>query len=213
MVSGSTNGAGDCPREPPAEACRRKESNQWLRRRLLQRQLHDGAALRISALTLRLGLLWHRSPPDGQAVQNCIDELQNELHTVLEELRDIAAKIYPPLLDEAGLGPALREVAHQLEAPITVVASRERFGAAAEGAAYFAVAQYLAALPASAQPTKVVIRRDNDELMLSVSDIDACHAELMDDQIWPLGGTVEMVDVVDGDRPGAATITVRIPCE
>jgi signal transduction histidine kinase len=212
MVSGSTNGAGDCPRDPPAEACRRKEKDQWLRRRLLQRQLHDGAALRISALALHLGLLRHRAL-DGQAVRSCIDDLQNELHTVLEELRDIAAKIYPPLLDEAGLVPALREVVDQLEIPVAVVASGERFGPAAEGAAYFAMAQCLAALSASAESMMVVVRRDNDELMLSVSGIDACHADLMDDQIWPLGGTVEIVDVVDGDGPGAGTITVRIPCE
>ncbi|HZE02665.1 MAG TPA: histidine kinase [Pseudonocardiaceae bacterium] len=212
MVAVSANGAGDCPRDPPAEACRRKERDQWLRRRLLQRQLHDGAALRISALTLHLGLLRHRAL-DGQAVRSCIDELQNELHTVLEELRDIAAKIYPPLLDEAGLVPALREVVDQLEIPVAVVASGERFGPAAEGAAYFAMAQCLAALSAGAQSTTVVVRRDNNELMLSVSGIDACHAELMDDQIWPLGGTVEIADVVDGVGPGAGTITVRIPCE
>lgn len=215
MVPRSTNGAGERPRDPPAEARRRKEKDQWLRRRLLQRQLHDGAALRISALTLHLGLLRHRAL-DGQAVRSCIDQLQNELHTVLEELRDIAAKIYPPLLDEAGLVPALREVADQLETPVAVVASGDRFGPAAEGAAYFAVAQCLAALPAGAQSMTVVVRRDNDELMLSVSGVDACQAELMDDQIWPLGGTidvVDVVDVVDGGRPGAGTITVRIPCE
>jgi signal transduction histidine kinase len=216
MVSRSTNRAGDRPRDPPAEACRRKEKDQWLCRRLLQRQLHDGAALRISALTLHLGLLRHRAPPPGAAVQDCIGELQNELHTVLEELRDIAAKIYPPLLDEAGLGPALREVADQLETPVAVVTSGERFGPAAEGAAYFTVTRCLAALPAGAPAMTVVVRRDNDELMLSVSGIDAGHAELIDDQVWPLGGTVDVVDgveVVDGDRPDASTIIARIPCE
>jgi hypothetical protein len=56
----------------------------------------------------------------------------------------------------------------------------------------------------------VLVRRDNDELMLSVSGADACHAELMDDQAWPLGGTVE---VVPGTQSGVSTITVRIPCE
>jgi hypothetical protein len=60
---------------------------------------------------------------------------------------------------------------------------------------------------------KVVVQRDNDELLLSVSGVEACQVELIDDQAWPLGGTVEVVEVVDGDRPGASTITVRIPCE
>jgi signal transduction histidine kinase len=210
MVSRSPDSVGDCPREVSAEACRRKEKDRWLRRRLLERQLHDGAALRISALTLRLGLLHHRGPPDGQAVQDCIGELQNELHAVLEELREVAGQICPPLLDEAGLGPALREVADQLQRPVTVVASAERFGPAAEGAAYYAVVQCLAASSGGVQSMKVVIRRENDDLMLSVSGIEARHAELLGDQAWPLGGTVE---VVAGDRPGTGSITARIPCE
>jgi signal transduction histidine kinase len=188
MVSRFPHRVGDDVDEPVAEACRRKNQDHWRRRRLLQRQLHDGAALRISALTLRLGLLEHRAAPDGHAVQGCIGELQDELHAVLEELRDVAAKIYPPLLDEAGLGPALREVAAALQAPVTVVASEERFGPAAEGAAYFATMQCL---------------------MLSVSGIAACHAELMD-EARPLGGTVE---VITESPPGASTVIARIPCE
>ncbi|MGH3781517.1 MAG: histidine kinase [Pseudonocardiaceae bacterium] len=210
MASGSANCAGDCPRERSAEVCRCREKDRWQRRRLLERQLHDGAALRISALTLHLGLLRHRGPLDGQVVLNCIDELQNELHAVLEELRNVAGQLYPPLLDEAGLGPALREVADQLETPVAIVTSGERFGPAAEGAAYFAAARCLATRPGGAQAIRVVVQRENDQLMLSVSGVEACHAQLMDDQAWPLGGTV---DVVDGDRPGASTITARIPCE
>jgi signal transduction histidine kinase len=209
MVSRFPHRVGDDVDDPVAEACRRKNQDQWRRRRLLQRQLHDGAALRISALTLRLGLLEHRAAPDGRAVQDCIGELQDELHAVLEELRDVAAEIYPPLLDEAGLGPALREVAAALQAPVTVVASEERFGPAAEGAAYFATMQCLAAQPAEAQSMKVVVRRENDRLMLSVSGIAACHAELMDD-VGPLGGTVE---VITESPPGASTVIARIPCE
>ncbi|MGB9280774.1 MAG: histidine kinase [Pseudonocardiaceae bacterium] len=213
MTNGSTSRAGHRPSEPPVQEYRRKERDQWLRRRLLERQLHDGAALRISALTLRLGLLRQGALPDGRSVQDCIDELQDELHAVLEELRAVAGQIYPPLLDEAGLGPALQEVAERCARPFAVVASGERFGPAAEGAAYFAVAQCLAALPADAPTVDVVLRRENDELVLSVSGVEACHAELMDHQTWPLGGTVKVVSPAAGDRSGISTITARIPCE
>ncbi len=212
MILRSAHRASDPPCEPHGEAGRRRERDQWLRRRLLQRQLHDGAALRISALTLRLGLLRHHSPPDGQAVQDCIGEFQDELHAVLEELREVAAKIYPPLLDEAGLGPALQEMADQLQTPVAVVASGERFGPAAEGAAYFAVADCLASLP-GARAVKVVVRREGDELVLSVSGVDSCHAELIDDRALPLGGTVDVGDGAEGDRSDAGTITARFPCE
>jgi signal transduction histidine kinase len=213
MVSGAANQANDCLHEPPAEASRRREKGRWLHRRLIERQIHDGAALRISALTLRLGLLRHRESPDKQAIQRCIDELQDELHAVLEELRHVAALIYPPLLDEAGLGPALRAVADQHERPVAVVASGERFGPAAEGAAYFAVARCLAALPGGAGTTEVVVERENDQLVVAVSGLEACHAEFMHDQAGPLGGTVEVISMPDGHRPGSSKIIARIPCE
>jgi hypothetical protein len=221
MIPGSVHRVGDCPREHRSEAGRRRERDQWLRRRLLQRQLHDGAALRISALTLRLGLLRHSAPSDGKVVQDCIGELQDEMHIVLEELREVAATIYPPLLDEAGLGPALREVADKLQVQVAVVASGERFGPAAEGAAYFAVADCLASLP-GARVVKVIVRREDGELVLSVSGVDACHAELIDDRALPLGGTVDIVeetdlvagaDVIIGDGSDTRTITARFPCE
>ncbi|MGH3866637.1 MAG: sensor histidine kinase [Pseudonocardiaceae bacterium] len=189
MVLGPEPRAGDRPPDPPGEACRHQEKgqcqerDQWVCRRLLERQLHDGAALRISALTLRLGLFQHDGPPEQAALQAFIAELQDELHAVLEELRDVAGQLYPPLLGEAGLGPALREVADRMGRPVVILESGERFGLAAEGAAYFAVAQCLASLPAGAPAAEVILRRETDELMLSVS------------------------------RPGASTITARIPCE
>ena len=210
MVFGSGHRDGDHPHETPVEACRRQEKDQWMCRRLLERRLHDGAALRISALTLRLGLVQHDTPPEPAALQACVGELQDELHAVLEELRDVADKLYPPLLNEAGLGPALREVADRMGKPVVIVESGERFGLAAEGAAYFAMAECLASLPAGAPAVEVVVRRERDELMLSVFGVDVRHAPLVDDRARPLGGTV---DVVEGDRPGASTITARIPCE
>jgi len=56
---------------------------QWLGRRALERQLHDGAALRISALALRLGLLRHTVPDAGPDLRTAVEDLQDELHLVL----------------------------------------------------------------------------------------------------------------------------------
>src|SRR5688572_20909599 len=84
---------------PARDARLRAEREQWQRRRRLERQLHDGAALRISALSLQLGLFRHRVPEGEPDLHASIDGLQDELHAVLQELRDVAGKIYPPLLD------------------------------------------------------------------------------------------------------------------
>lgn len=218
MILGSAASSDEppLPVRPGGGTGARREQDAWLRRRRIERQLHDGPALRISALALRLGLLRTGAQPEGPRTEppaghppDRIGELQDELHTVLEELREVADKIYPPLLDRAGLGPALREVAARADTPVAVAVSGGRFGPAAEGAAYFAVATCLATLPAGARAMTVVVRREDGGLLLSISGAGAGHAELMSDQARPLGGTVE---VADGNEPGAGTIIARIPC-
>ena len=196
--------------DPPAgddvARLRRMAQRQWAARRDLERRLHDGAALRVSALTLRLGLLSHLHPDDAQDLRAAVEGLQDELHLVLQELRDIAGRLYPPLLDEAGLGPALREAAGRYAVPVRIDAPDERFGPDVEGAVYFAV---LGCLPdGTATPVEVVIRREADVLRVLVSGVDACHAGTVHDGVRLLGGTV-----ATGESPaGDALITVRIPC-
>jgi signal transduction histidine kinase len=193
---------------PAREARLAAEREQWLLRRSLERQLHDGAALRISALTLQIGLFRHRVTEAEPDLHASIDGLQDELHAVLQELRDVACKIYPPLLDEAGLGPALREAAHRMEMTVRVKAPADRFGPVAEGAAYFAVAGCLEAVAPRKSCLDVVVRRDDHILVVDVVGVDLCHADAMLAPVRRLGGAI---DVAGG--PGAGTITVRIPCE
>jgi signal transduction histidine kinase len=189
-----------------ALAGRRCEHDDWERRCRLERQLHDGAALRISALTLQLGLFRHRLPMAEAALRESVDCLQEELHVVLQELRDVAGKIYPPLLTEAGLGPALREAADRLSACVRVEVPQVRFDPATEGVAYFAVTGCLEALTGDA-PVEVLVRRDADVLVVRVIGVDVRLAEPMQDQVRRMGGTV---DVAGG--PGTGTIIARIPC-
>ncbi|HEX5811170.1 MAG TPA: histidine kinase [Pseudonocardia sp.] len=196
--------------DPPAgddvARLRRMAQQQWAARRDLERRLHDGAALRVSALTLRLGLLSHLHPDETQDLRVAVEGLQDEMHLVLQELRDIAGRLYPPLLDEAGLGPALREAAGRYAVPVRIDAPDERFGPDVEGAVYFAV---LGCLPdGTATPVEVVVRREADALRVLVSGVDACHAGTVHDGVRLLGGTVE----VDESPAGGALITVRIPC-
>jgi signal transduction histidine kinase len=197
---------------PTREVRIHTEREQWRLRRSLERQLHDGAALRISALALQLGLLRHRVTTTEPDLHASIDVLQDELHAVLQELRDVAGKIYPPLLDEAGLGPALREVADRLDRPVRVDAPADRFGPAAEGAAYFAVAECLETASASgasdASCLDVVVRREGRTLAVDVVGVDLRHAVAMLGVVRRLDGAIDVTG-----RPAAGTITARIPCE
>jgi histidine kinase len=209
--SSELTGGAARPEESLGATQRRREAEQWVRRRLLERQLHDGASLRISALALRLGLLRYQSPRDEDDWQQRIAELQDELHAVLQELRAVSAQIYPPLLDQAGLGPALRELADQSDADVEIIAGTDRFGPVAEGAAYFAVAECLAARPAGGRAVlRVTIERAEQDLLLTAIGVGPEQVGSMLDQAHPLGGTVNLFE---GDTPDNGTITVRIPCE
>jgi hypothetical protein len=202
--------------EDDATRLRRTAQRQWAARRDLERRLHDGAALRVSALTLRLGLLRHRHPGSAHETgehefQAAVEELQHELHLVLQELRDIAGRLYPPLLDEAGLGPALREAAARCPAPVHVDAPDERFGPDVEGALYFAVLGWLPDEPGPC--VEIVVRRDGDDVVVLVSGVDACQT-VVSDGVRMLGGTVVVGPESDtaSDTAGISAITVRIPC-
>ena len=206
---------GSAAIDPPVEDdptwLRRTAQRQWAARRDLERRLHDGAALRVSALTLRLGMLRHLHPGDQEHGEHdfrtAVEDLQDELHLVLQELRDIAGRLYPPLLDEAGLGPALREAAGRCPAPLRVDEPDERFGPDVEGAVYFAVLGCLPDEPGP--PVEIVVRRDGDDVVVLVTGIDACQT-VVSDGVRLLGGTVVAGSV--SDPAGISAITVRVPC-
>jgi hypothetical protein len=134
--------------------------------------------------------------------------LQGQLHTVLQELRVIADQIYPPLLQEAGLGPALREFAGRVPVQVRVHAVDDRFDTAVEGVAYFAVVEALEGLGPDAGSVDVTVRRDAGCLALDLADLDTARANTVRDHIRWVGGAVE---IVAGQTLG--TIKVRIPCE
>ncbi|MBB3086218.1 histidine kinase [Geodermatophilus sabuli] len=192
-----TAGAGDC----------RAEHEQWQRRLRLQRRLHDGASLRISALVPQLGVVRNRVPEARPDLDASIEELQDQLHTVLQELREIARVIYPPLLDLAGLAPALKEFADRVPVPVRVEVAEERLGAAVEGAAYFAVTGCLGDLRPGGPPVDVVARRAGAELVVTLTGVPPRLAVGVLDQVHGLGGQVR----TSGD-PEDGTIEARIPC-
>jgi hypothetical protein len=92
--------------------------------------------------------------------------------------------------------------------PVRVDASDDRFGPAAEGAAYFAVVGCLEAVAPGTAGLDVVVRREDQMLAVDVVGVELRHADAMLGAVRRLDGAI---DVAGG--PHAGTITVRIPCE
>ncbi len=109
-------------------------------RRRIERDLHDGAQQRLLTLSYELRLA--RAAAEAAGDIRLAAELaasSEEVQAALEELRELAHGIYPVILTEAGLGPALETLADGAPLPVEVgKLPGERFPAAVERAAYVA---------------------------------------------------------------------------
>lgn len=109
-------------------------------RRRLERDLHDGAQQRLLALSFDLRLARSSAEQDGDArVIAALDDAVAEAQRALEELRELAHGIYPAILGEAGLAPALAGLADDAPLSVELRLLPERYDGSVEAALYVAV--------------------------------------------------------------------------
>src|SRR3984957_6222201 len=109
----------------------------------LERNLHDGAQQRLLALSydIRLAHAKAAAESDEQARLLLAHGLA-DVQASLGELRELAHGIYPAILTEAGLGPALATLADSASVPVELDdAVQGRYPEMAETAAYLMVAE------------------------------------------------------------------------
>jgi len=111
-------------------------------RRRLERNLHDGAQQRLLAASYELRLACSAATAAGEtALADAVAEASKQAQEAITDLRDLAHGIFPAILTEAGLEPALRSMADRAMLPVELdeVVSR-RYPPAVETAAYLLVA-------------------------------------------------------------------------
>jgi signal transduction histidine kinase len=178
-------------------------------RRRLERDLHDGAQQRLLALSydLRLARASAEAAGDVEAaalLASAVDEAQ----TALNELRELAHGIYPAILAEAGLAPALASLADEAPLPVEMRdLPVDRFGPAVETAAYLTVAEAIEdASRRSATFVSVEIARAAAVLTVAARDDGLPRGAPLvhlSDRIGALGGSL----VFD-----ATGVRAEIPC-
>lgn len=107
-------------------------------RRRIERDLHDGGQQRLVALRIRLQLAEELMKQDPAQARNMLHLLGGEVDAALDELRSLAAGVYPSLLAARGLPDAIRTAALQSPVPALVeVDGADRYSQEIETAAYF----------------------------------------------------------------------------
>jgi signal transduction histidine kinase len=199
---------------------RRIVTTQDARARRLERNIHDGAQQQLVALNVKLGLLSTLALRDSNGASALATQLQSEATEALENLRDLARGVYPPLLADRGLEEALRAQARKAALPVEVdAAGLGRYPQEIESTVYFCALEALqnAAKYSGADVVRVRLREAEGELRLEVSDDGAGFDPLvrgsgtglqgMEDRLAALGGSLEV-----RSAPGSgATVVGRVP--
>jgi signal transduction histidine kinase len=120
-------------------AQRRLVTAQDEARRRLERDIHDGAQQQLVALSVKMRLAQAMLERDPARVDQMLAELQGDSQRALEDLRDLARGVYPPLLADKGLRAALEAQARKSPVPATVEAHDGfgRYSQDVEAATYF----------------------------------------------------------------------------
>ena len=165
-------------------------------RRRLERDLHDGAQQRVLALSYDLRLARTRAQADGDAqTGSLLTEATVHAQAALRELRELAHGIYPAVLAEAGLGPALAPLADAAPLPVEIHDVAEgRYPAGVETAAYLVVAEALDnADGRGASHTIVSVVRHEGRLVVTAEDDGSDRKVAMGqlaDRVGTLDGTL-----------------------
>jgi signal transduction histidine kinase len=192
---------------------RRLVEAQDAERRKIERNLHDGAQQQLVALTIHLGLL-EESAADPAAVTELVAAVKNGVRAALDDLRDLARGIYPPLLADQGLIPALQAQAGKASIPVEIDADGiGRYPQDTEAAVYFCTLEALQNITkyASASRAKVGLSCSDDSLRFTVTDngtgFDTATTrhgtglQGMADRLAALGGALQV-----RSQPGHGTI-------
>ena len=186
-------------------------------RRLLARDLHDGAQQRLLSALVRLTLV-ERRLPDDDPVLELVREACAELDAGLADLRELARGIHPAVLTDHGLSAALRALTDRCPLPVELRDElAERADPAIESALYYTVAEALTNVVRYAQASSatVSLAAADGWVVAEITD-DGCGGadrgrgsglRGLTDRLGALHGTLEL----DSPPSAGTRLRARIP--
>jgi signal transduction histidine kinase len=190
-------------------------------RRRIERDLHDGAQQYLVGLAANLRAAQDLIGSDPQKAAAILEELSGTVGQAMQEFRDLSHGIYPPLLQDRGLGEALGNAARGLPIPARVDPDGiGRYDPAVEATIYFCCVEALQnAAKHGGGSASVRLWERNGELLFEVSDdgpgIDPGRGTAgrgltnMRDRVGAIGGNVEIGAGADGGTTVRGTIPAQ----
>ncbi|WP_234361520.1 sensor histidine kinase [Plantactinospora sp. BB1] len=185
-------------------------------RRRIERDLHDGVQQRLVALGMLVGRA--RRATDPARAAELLRQAHEESGRVIDDLREVAWRVYPTALDNLGLADALARVAEHAGLPVRIDHRLTvRPARAVETAAYFVVSEAVtnAAKHSRASRVDVEVAVRDGRLVVTVVDDGVGGA---DPTGGGLSGLARRVAALDGRLRvaspvgGPTTVVAELPC-
>jgi signal transduction histidine kinase len=191
-------------------------------RRRLERNIHDGAQQQLVALAVKIRLARQLGRTDPAKANDLLEQTEREVSQALDDLRDLARGIYPPILADQGLVAALKGQARRSAVPVQLEAHGiSRYSQETEAAVYFCVLEALQNVAKYATASQATVRlfEGDGNLTFEVTDDGAgfdpgargygTGLQGMADRLSALAGELR----VESELGGGTTVTGRLPMQ
>jgi GAF domain-containing protein len=186
-------------------------------RHKIERDLHDGAQAQLVTLVLQVRAAQEVLPPNDPLAAE-LERVATGLTGALDELRELASGIHPPILTSGGLGPAVRMLGRRARIPVDVdVRTADRLSEPVEVGAYYVVSEALtnAVKHSDATSVTVEIEAAHNVLRIGVRDDGVGGAEFargsglvgLKDRVEALGGRIAL----ESERGAGTSLSVELP--
>jgi signal transduction histidine kinase len=189
-------------------------------RRRLERNIHDGAQQQLVALTVKARLARQLVERDPDRAVDVLGQIETETQGALEDLRDLARGIYPPLLADQGLVAAIKAQARKAAIDVSLDAEGVgRYPEDVEATVYFCTLEALQNVAKYAGDGGAAVRLTQSNGSLSFAVVDRGRGfdpssvrsgsglQGMADRLAAVGGSLEVTSAVGS----GTTVAGRVP--
>ncbi|HZD24610.1 MAG TPA: ATP-binding protein [Acidimicrobiia bacterium] len=187
-------------------------------RRGVERDLHDGAQQRLIVLSATLKEAASQRSEHDPVVDELLADAAREADLAIGELRELARGVHPAILTQAGLGPAISNLADRAPIPVHVEVDPGRYPLEVEATAYFVVAETLSNVfkHSGANSAEVSVRAEGGGLHVEVTDAGSGSADPdgsglrgLSDRVSSQGGRFRVEQASGGGTKVTAWLPLR----